>query len=188
MLCRYGNLTHVERLTSMRSVVATVALLASLALGSCDASPPDAPAEVETRLVGAHGLALAVPANWETDVERDSTCPPIDPNTVVFFEAVRGPYGSCAVPDGASWPAEDSLSVYAKSPGETRTFLTGQPTGWVDGMPYYISYSRQLGPGAARRLVVPQAGVEFVVGAATTRAADALLATIQSVPPGTPLR
>jgi hypothetical protein len=134
-------------------------------------------------------MALAVPSNWKTDVESGSFCPPTDPGTVEFFTPLhRGEgVGSCVVPIGASWPAQNSVSVYTRSSGGVRT-PHHAPSGTVHGLPYYIYDSRQSGPGVAMTLSVPGAGVSFLVGAADRDAASALLATIRFVPAGTRLR
>jgi hypothetical protein len=139
--------------------------------------------------VGAHRIALAVPADWKTDVEEGSFCPPTDAGTVEFFTPLRRGegVGSCATPIGASWPAQDSVSVYTRSSGGVRTPRQA-PSGTVHGLPYYISDSRQSGPGVAMTSSVPGAGVSFLVGAADRDEATALLATIHVVPAGTRLR
>jgi hypothetical protein len=81
------------------------------------------------------------------------------------------------------------VSVYTNKPPAGGPHLPRRsPTGTIDGMPYYLLDTRQTGPGVARRLVVPAAGVDFLVGAGTREAADALLATIRTVPAGTQLR
>src|ERR1700754_2117235 len=90
-----------------RTRVATRAaslLIVGLALASCNGSAP-----TPTRLVGAHRMALVVPAEWKTEVEEGSFCAPTDPGTVQFFTPLRRGegVGSCAVPIGASWPAQD---------------------------------------------------------------------------------
>lgn len=168
------------RLVSTR---AALVLVAGLALTGCHNSSTSP----STRLVGAHRVALAVPADWTTAVERGSFCAPTSPRTVEFFAPVRGPVGSCAVPTGASWPAQDSVSVYTRSSGGIRT-PHAAPSGTVHGLPYYISDSRQSGSGAAMTLTVPRAGVSFLVGAPDRGAARALLATVRFVPAGTRLR
>jgi hypothetical protein len=158
--------------------------LAALALVSCNDSSPTL-----TRLVGAHRVALAVPAGWKTDVGQGSFCAPVEPATVRFFTPLqpRQGVGSCAIPSGASWPAENSVSIYTKSTGGVRT-PDHPPSGTVHGMPYFVSDSRQSGPGFAMTLSVPEAGVSFLVGAADREAAMDLLATIRYVPAGTRLR
>jgi hypothetical protein len=156
---------------------AALVLIAAFALASCDASAP-----TSTRLVGAHRVALAVPTEWKTRIERGDTCPPTEPGTVQFFAPLHGPVGSCVVPIGASWPAQDSVSVYTWS-GDERT-PTEKPAGSVHGLPYYISDTRQTGPGVAVTLSVPLAHVSFLVGAADRAAATALLATIRFLPRG----
>jgi hypothetical protein len=157
-------------------------LMAGLAVAACNGSSSTA-----TRLVGAHRVAVAVPADWKTDVEHGSFCAPTDPGTVEFFTPVHGGIGSCALPIGASWPAQDSVSIYTRFSGGVRT-PHGSPSGTVHGMSYYISDSRQSGPGVAITLSVPGAGVSFLVGAADRDAALAFLATIRYVPAGTRLR
>jgi hypothetical protein len=159
-------------------------LIAGFALAACSGSSP-----TPTRLVGAHRVALAVPADWKTDVEEGSFCAPTDPGTVEFFTPLqRGDaVGSCATPIGASWPAQDSVSVYTCSLGGVRT-PHHAPSGSVHGLPYYISDSSQSGPGVAMTLSVPGAGVSFLVGAADRDNAMALLATIRFVPAGARLR
>jgi hypothetical protein len=159
-----------------------VALLmaAALMLAACNGSsstPTAAP-----RLVGAHRVALVVPATWKTDVEQGGTCPPTSPETVQSFAPLQGGVGSCSVPVGASWPAQDSVSIYTSMSGIQNPH--GAPSGSVHGFAYYISDSRQSGPGVARYLVVPQARVAFLVGAATRQGADSLLATIRFAPAG----
>jgi hypothetical protein len=172
-----------SRRTGMRARPAFL-FLTALALVSCNDSSP-----TPTRLVGAHRLALAVPADWETEVQHGSFCPPVDPATVEFFTPLQ-PWqgvGSCAVPIGTSWPAENSVSIYTKATGGGRT-PDHPPSGTVHGLPYFVSDSRQSGPGVALTLSVPEAGVSFLVGAADREAAMDLLATIHYVPAGTPLR
>lgn len=176
-----------------RRVLAALALVAALT-ASCDRSTspssraPSASASSPTRLVGAHRIALAVPTDWKTSVERGAFCATIAPKTVQFFAPIRhGGAGSCAIPRGVSWPAEDSVSIYTRSTGGI-TSPGGAPAGKGAGMPYYISNSRQYGPGVALTLTVPRAGVAFLVGARTRDEATALLATIRRVPTGTPLR
>jgi hypothetical protein len=168
---------------------AVMVLLVGTAVGVLVARPSTSGSA--TRLVGARHLALAVPVTWKTEVQDGSFCPAIEPHTVDFYTPLGDGQGvgSCAVQGGASWPAEDSVSVYAikKSTGGAR-LAHRSPTGMIGGMPYYLLDSRQTGPGVARRLVVPAAGVDFLVGAATRDAADALLATIRTVPAGTQLR
>lgn len=163
---------------------AALVVLAGFALAACNGSSPTG-----TRLVGAHRVALAVPADWKTDVEEGSFCPPTDPKTVEFFTPLqpREGVGSCATPIGASWPAQNSVSIYTQSTGGVRT-PHHPPSGTVHGMPFYVSDSRQSGPGFAMTLSVPGAGVSFLVGAADRDAAKALLATIRFVPAGTRLR
>jgi hypothetical protein len=131
-------------------------------------------------------VALAVPAAWKTHVERGDTCPPTNTRMVQFFAPLHGPVGSCAVPTGASWPAQDSVSIYTWTSDDRRP--SRAPDGRVHGLPYYISDQRQSGPGVAMALSVPQAHVSFLVGAADRDTAAALLATIRVVPPGTRLR
>jgi hypothetical protein len=138
-----------------------------------------------TRLVGAHRYALAVPATWKTHVEHEDTCAPTEPETVQFFAPIHGPVGSCVVPDGASWPAQDSVSIYVGLTGPTPH---RPPSGTVHGLPYYIAEVRQTGPGVAVGLTVPHADVSFLVGAPDRKTADALLATLRYVPAGTRLR
>lgn len=160
---------------------ATLVLIVATTLASCHGSAPAA-----TRLVGAHRVALAVPAEWRTHVERGDTCPPTEPRTVQFFAPLHGPVGSCVVPTGASWPAQDSVSVSTWSGDEQAP--TRKPDGSVHGLPYYLSDVRQTGPGVAMALSVPLAHVSFLVGAADHATATALLATIRFVPAGTTLR
>ena len=159
-------------------------LLAAVALVSCNDSSPPA-----TRLVGAHRMALEVPADWKTYVQQGSFCPPVDPGTVEFFTPLQPGQGvgSCAVPIGGSWPAEDSVSIFTKSTGGGRT-PDHPPSGTVHGMAYFVSDSRQSGPGVAITLSVPEVGVSFLVGASDRDAAMDLLATIRYVPAGTRLR
>jgi hypothetical protein len=167
-----------------RSAALTMVLLVSAVslLTACNGS-----SSTPARLVGAHRVALVVPADWMTEVQRGSFCPPTDGGTVEFFAPVHGGVGSCAVPDGASWPAENSVSIYTRSSGGVGA-PHGAPSGMVHGMSYYTSDSRQAGPGVALTLTVPEAGVAFLVGAANRDAANALLATVRYVPAGTPLR
>src|SRR3954453_6031945 len=96
------------RLRRMRKRAALL-LIAAVALSSCNSSSP-----TPTRLVGAHRVAVVVPADWKTHVEHGDTCPPTDPKTVQFFAPLHGPVGSCAVPTGASWPAQESVSIYTR--------------------------------------------------------------------------
>lgn len=162
---------------------AAVLLAAGFALASCHDS-----SVTPTRLVGAHRVVLEVPAAWKTHVEHGDTCPPTDPGTVQFFAPIHGPVGSCAVPIGASWPAQNSVSVYTWSPGHGGRAPSGAPDGRVHGLPYYISDTRQSGPGVAMALSVPKAHVSFLVGAADSDSATALLATVRFVPVGTRVR
>lgn len=160
-----------------------LALVAVLAVPACHGSSGES-----TRLVGAHRIALAVPAEWKTQVERGAYCLPTKPKTVQFFAVpTHRAVGSCVVPDGASWPAQDSVSVYTGA-DETVGTPHSAPAGRLHGMPYYIADSRQTGPGVAMTLTVPGAGVRFTVGAATRGEATALLDTIRLVPAGTTLR
>lgn len=163
---------------------AILLFFAGFALAGCNGSSPS-----PTRLVGAHRVALAVPADWKTDVQSGSFCPPTDPKTVEFFTPLQHHegVGSCAIPGGASWPAQDSVSIYTRSSFGVRT-PHQPPSGTVHGMPYYISDSTQSGPGIAMTLNVPEAGVAFLVGAEDHAAARRLLATIRYEPPGTRLR
>jgi hypothetical protein len=163
---------------------AALLVIAGFVLASCSGSSTTA-----TRSVGAYRVALTVPAEWKTDVEHGSFCAPTVPGTVQFFTPLhRGEgVGSCAVPAGASWPAQNSVSVYTRSSGGVRTPHRPQ-SGTVHGMPYYITDSRESGPGVAETLSVPGAGVSFLVGAADRDAAMALLATVRYVPAGTRLR
>ena len=104
----------------------------------------------------------------------------------MFFSPIkRAPLASCVVPDGASWPAQNSVSIYRRAaPGVPAA--RGEPAGSVRDMPYYISDSRQTGPGVAVQLVIPQAGIAFLVGAADRDKALAILSTIRYVnEPGT---
>jgi hypothetical protein len=140
-----------------------------------------------TRWVGAQRVALAVPSSWKTEVQRDSLCPTSDPQTVQFFAFRHGPSAPCGVPIGGSWPALDSVSIYTHSEGVDPT-PNDPPSGTVGGLSYYIADSRQTGPGVAMTLTVPEAGVQFLVGAANPDAAHALLATVRYVPAGTSLR
>jgi hypothetical protein len=167
-----GRLSHMRKRTALLLVV-------GMALTSCSSSP------MPTRLVGAHRVASVVPADWKTSVEHGDTCPPTDPKTVRFFAPLHGPVGSCVVPTGASWPAQDSVSIYTRlsGPAPHRT-----SSGSVHGLPYYIVDVRQSGPGVAMGLSVPRADVSFVVGAPDHATAQALLATICFVPAGTRLR
>lgn len=137
-----------------------------------------------TRLVGAHRVALAVPADWKTEVQKGGYCPPTDPKRVEFFGPIEGAVGSCVIPDGASWPANNSVSVYTLG---VRT-PHAAPSGTLHGMPYYIADSKQEGSGFAMTLTVPAARVAFLVGAKDRDAAKALLRTVRFVPPGTTLR
>lgn len=173
-LCRHSDVT----------TRAALLILAAFTLASCSGSSSS-----PTRLVGAHRVALAVPADWKTSVERGSFCAPTNPRTVQFFTPLHPGegVGSCAIPNGASWPAENSVSIYTKFSGGVRT-PHGAASGKVAGMPYYISDSRQSGPGVALTLTLPRAGVAFLVGATTRDAGKALLATVRYVPAGTPLR
>jgi hypothetical protein len=168
----------LRRLSLMRKCA--LLLVVGFALTSCNGSSP-----TPTRLVGANRVALAVPADWKTHVERGDTCPPTDPRTVQFFAPVHGPVGSCTVPTGASWPAQDSVSIYTRLSGPSPHRA---PSGRVHGLPYYIVDVRQSGPGVAVGLSVPQADVSFIVGAPDPATADALLATLRFVPVGTRLR
>jgi hypothetical protein len=163
---------------------AALVLIAGVALAACNSSSP-----TPTRLVGAHRMALAVPADWKTNVESGSFCAPTDPKTVEFFTPLRRGegVGSCVMPLGASWPAEDSVSIYTRSSGGVKTPHRA-PSGTVHGLPYYVYDNRQSGPGVAMTLSVPGAGVSFLVGASDVAAAKALLATIRFVPAGTRLR
>ena len=172
-----------RRLTQVTSRAALV-LIAGVALAACNSSSP-----TPTRLVGAHRMALAVPADWKTNVESGSFCAPTDAKTVEFFTPLhRGEgVGSCAVPNGASWPAEDSVSIYTRSSGGVKTPHRA-PSGTVHGLPYYVYDSRQAGPGVAMTLSVPGTGVSFLVGASDVATAKALLATVRFVPAGTHLR
>lgn len=167
------------RLRHMRERVALL-LIAAVALSSCNSSSP-----TPTRLVGAHRVAVVVPADWKTHLEHGDTCPPTDPKTVQFFAPLHGPVGSCAVPDGASWPAQESVSIYTRlsGPAPHRT-----PSGTVHGLPYYIDDVQQSGPGVAMGLSVPGADVSFIVGAPDRDTALALLKTIRFVPAETHLR
>jgi hypothetical protein len=96
--------------------------------------------------VGAHRVALAVPADWKTEVQKWAYCPPTDPNRVEFFVPFHGPVGSCPVPDGPSWPAEDSVSIYTSSSDGVR-IPHNAASGRVHGTPYYVSDSNQSGAG-----------------------------------------
>jgi hypothetical protein len=175
-----------RRRSHVATLVATL-LLAGLTLAACNDSPSQ-----PTRLVGANRVAVAVPANWKTQVEHGSSCPTMTPKTVQYFTP-PGPLqvvGSCIGPRaGESWPAQDSVSIYTRSSaGSASVHTPHQPaSGTVHGMPYYISNSRQSGPGVALRLTVPRAGVAFLVGAADRASAQALLATVRYVPGGTRL-
>lgn len=180
---RFPNIAEpmiwAPRLRYMRKRAA-VLLIAAVALSSCSGSSP-----TPTRLVGAHQVALVVPSEWKTHVEHGDTCPPTDPKTVQFFAPLHGPVGSCAVPTGASWPAQQSVSIYTRlsGPAPHRT-----PSGTVHGLPYYIAEVRQSGPGVAMGLSVPRADVSFLVGAPDHDTALALLNTVRFVPTGTHLR
>jgi hypothetical protein len=134
---------------------------AAVALSSCNGSSP-----TPTRLVGAHRVALLVPADWKTHVEHGDTCPPTDPKTVQFFAPLHGPVGSCAVPTGASWPAQQSVSIYTglSGPAPHRT-----PSGTVHGLPYYIAEVRQPGPGVGMGLRRPPSGCVIPRGCARPR-------------------
>ena len=156
-----------------------VLLMAVSNLAAC--TGPSAPPP--TRLVGAHRVALSVPAHWRTDVEHGSYCPATKPDTVELFAPAHGPVGSCAVPVRASWPAVDSVSIYTTSSGGVETPRIA-PSGTLHGMPYYVTDSRQPGPGVALTLTVPRAGVAFLVGSASRDAATSLLATVRLAPPG----
>lgn len=177
-------------------VAACSALLATSACSE-DASEPTSKTTpqpttqhaVSSRWVGDHHVAVAVPAVWQTEVQPgNQPCPPVDPETVMFFSPMeRGPLASCVVPDGASWPARNSVSIYRRgAPGVPAA--RGEPAGSVGDMPYYISNGRQTGPGVAVRLVVPQAGIAFLVGAADRDKALAILSTIRYVPDSGMLR
>lgn len=161
------------------------AALASLAVVGLTGCQSGAGGSTATRLVGAHQVALVVPAEWKTDVEHNSFCPPFVPKTVQFFD-VNGPLASCAGPIGASWPAEDSVSIYTQPPRMQTP--QGEPSGMIHGLAYYISDSRQSGPGVAMTLAVPGADVSFLIGAADRATATALFSTIHFVPGGTQLR
>jgi hypothetical protein len=142
-----------------------------------------------SRLVGARGLALVVPADWNVRADRGG-CPPTTPETVEIILPLLddAAAGSCEVPGGASWPAADTVTATIEVRSSGCRLAHTRPSGTIAGMPYYLLDGRQLGPGVARRLVVPEAGVDFFVGAVTAQKADALLATIRSVPIGTRLR
>ncbi len=150
-----------------------------------DRPAPAVPPSGPTRLVGAHGLVVAVPAGWDTRVERGSECPPIEPNVVQFYLPVYGGIGSCGFRPGTSVPPENTLAVFTDPPNVLPKPHT-DPAGTIGGMPYYISDAAQhAGPGVARTLLVPAAGVSFTVGAATTAEAGDILATLRLTPAGT---
>lgn len=170
-----------------RHVTSRIALvlIAGFTLAACGGSSP-----TPTRMVGAHRIALVVPADWTTDRRGPGVfCAPTDPGTVEFFSPLRPgtPVGSCVMKNGESSPAQDSVSVYTRSSGGVGT-PHHATSGTVHDLPYYISDSRQAGPGVAMTLSVPGAGVSFLVGAADRDRAMALLATIRFVPAGTRLR
>lgn len=99
----------------------------------------------------------------------------------MFFSPIeRAPLASCVVPDGASWPAQNSVSIYrTAAPGVPAA--RGEPAGSMRDLSYYISNGRQTGPGVAVQVVVPQAGIAFMVGAADRDKALAILSTIRYV-------
>lgn len=177
---------HHRRTTSIRvGAVVGVALVCGglVAAAHQHSATPSTPPGA-TRLVGAEGLVLLIPAAWSTGVEVGAYCPPDTPRTVQFFVSdPGGAIGSCAVEAGSSWPAEESLSVYTHLSGHAphRT-----ADGTVAGMPYYLfDDPGHQGPGVARDLSVPAARIRFLVGAATVHQADAILRTIRSAPTGT---
>jgi hypothetical protein len=150
-----------------------------------DRPAPPVPPSGPTRPVGANGLVLSVPAGWDTRVEQGSECPPIEPNVVEFYLPVRDGLGSCSSRPGASVPPENTLAVFTDPPNVLPRPDTDS-AGTVAGMPFYISDAVQhSGPGVARRLLVPAAGVTFTVGAATTAEADGILATLRTAPADT---
>lgn len=167
------------------ALVAAAALAAGFVIAHRSASEG-------TRLVGARGVALAVPVSWKSEVQEGSFCAAMEPHTVEFYTPLQDDQGvgSCAVPTGGSWPAEDSLSVYTDpvTPRSARRHANRTPSGMVGGMPYYLLDGHMSGPGVARQLVIPAVGVDFLAGAATREAADRLLETVRAVPPGTNLR
>jgi hypothetical protein len=176
------RLANLLLVAVVAALVTTGSVFAVSHRGSPDvAATPSA----ETRLVGAHGVVVAVPSDWETEVEQGSYCGPVTPRMVRFFLPFRGPVGLCAIPMNASWPAVDALTVSTGSLMGADVTPAGDPSGTVAGMPYFVSDAKQTGPGVARSLVVPDAGVRFTVAAATASRADALLATIQLAPKGT---
>jgi len=58
---------------------AVLVLIAAVALVACKGAPP-----TPTRLVGAHRMALAVSANWKTNVESGSFSAPTNPRLEFF--------------------------------------------------------------------------------------------------------
>lgn len=162
--------------------VAAVAILGGVLAATPPRSPkPSSPPTGPTRLVGANNIVLSVPAKWRTLVQINSQCPPDSPQIVQYFVRQRSaPVSSCDVRPGASWPAEDTLTVYTDVNARTPT---AKPAGSVAGHPYYLqTVQDHQGPGVARALTIPDVHLRFMVGAATTHQADAVLRTVQRVP------
>jgi hypothetical protein len=184
-----------DRLGVGQSIAALcLVLVAGFALSACGGGS-SSPA---TRFVGARRVALAVPADWKTEV---GGCPST-PRMVDFLPPLKDGEGagSCVTQSGGSLPANDTVAVYIMAVGDLarpRSCCSGefrsphsQPSGTVHGMPYYIFDSNVIGATgvAAVTLDVPKIGVAFLVGAHDHDAASALLATVRLVPAGTQLR
>jgi hypothetical protein len=183
------------RLCTGQSIAALCLVLgAGFAVSACSggSSPP------AIRLAGARRVALAVPADWKTEV---GGCP-ATPRTVDFLVPLKSGQspGECVTQAGGSLPAYDTVAVYimaASDLSRRRSCCSGEfrlphspPSGTVHGMPYYIFDSKEsgaLGVGAVT-LDVPQIGVAFLVGARDHDAASSLLATVRFVSAGTRLR
>jgi hypothetical protein len=180
-----------RRFLARSSLALCLALLAAFAVSACGGSGSPA-----TRLVGARRLALAVPADWRSDV---GGCPSV-PREVVFPVPEHSAAPGCEMSGNEALPNYDTVEVYILPKtylGRPQSCCRGEfrdpggaPSGTVHGMPYYILDSKVLGTGVgvAETLNIPQVGVAFLVGARDHAAANFLLATIRYVNAGTRLR